>query len=156
MHGMFVDALPDSWGERIMRMFVDTGAAVTAEDVAWSLERAGNPDTGNPIQFIWSTVGNYTIDGSFEPVCQLAATPMVLVVQSYQVATKDRPHGRYVCWIPKQQILIKRPDIAKVVNLHVDRVGYWLYTNSPRENHRRREVFEQYGFEAGLEVLARS
>jgi type IV secretion system protein VirB4 len=58
--------------------------------------------------------------------------------------------------IPKQQILIKRPDIAKVVNLHVDRIGYWLYTNSPRENHRRREVFEQYGFEAGLEVLARS
>ena len=58
--------------------------------------------------------------------------------------------------IPKQQILIKRPDIAKVVNLHVDRVGYWLYTNSPRENHRRREAFEQYGFEAGLEVLARS
>jgi tripartite-type tricarboxylate transporter receptor subunit TctC len=26
--------------------------------------------------------GNYTVDGSFEPVCQLAATPMVLVVQS--------------------------------------------------------------------------
>jgi tripartite-type tricarboxylate transporter receptor subunit TctC len=26
--------------------------------------------------------GNYTVAGSFEPVCQLAATPMVLVVQS--------------------------------------------------------------------------
>jgi tripartite-type tricarboxylate transporter receptor subunit TctC len=26
--------------------------------------------------------GNYTVQGSFEPVCQLAATPMVLVVQS--------------------------------------------------------------------------
>ena len=26
--------------------------------------------------------GNYTVEGSFEPVCQLAATPMVLVVQS--------------------------------------------------------------------------
>jgi tripartite-type tricarboxylate transporter receptor subunit TctC len=25
--------------------------------------------------------GNYTVEGSFEPVCQLAATPMVLVVQ---------------------------------------------------------------------------
>ena len=58
--------------------------------------------------------------------------------------------------IPKQQILVKRPDIAKVVNLHVDRVGYWLYTNSPRENQRRREAFERHGFEAGLEMLARS
>ncbi len=40
------------------------GDPVTAEDVVWSLERAANPDSGNPIQFIWSTVGNYTIDGN--------------------------------------------------------------------------------------------
>ena len=58
--------------------------------------------------------------------------------------------------IPKQQILIKRPDLAKVVNLHVDRTGYWLYTNSPYDNARRREAFERYGFEQGLEVLSRS
>lgn len=40
------------------------GSPLTAEDVVWSLERAGNPDTGNPIQFIWSTIGNYSIDGN--------------------------------------------------------------------------------------------
>ena len=40
------------------------GVPVTAEDVVWSLERAADPDSGNPIQFIWSTVGNYTIDGN--------------------------------------------------------------------------------------------
>ena len=40
------------------------GVAVTPEDVVWSLERAGNPDTGNPIQFVWSKVGNYAIDGN--------------------------------------------------------------------------------------------
>ena len=40
------------------------GDPVTAEDVVWSLERAANPDSGNPIQFIWSTVGNYQIDGN--------------------------------------------------------------------------------------------
>jgi peptide/nickel transport system substrate-binding protein len=40
------------------------GSPVTPEDVAWSLERAGNPDTGNPIQFVWGKVGNFAIDGN--------------------------------------------------------------------------------------------
>jgi len=57
--------------------------------------------------------------------------------------------------IPKQQILIKRPDLAKVVNLHVDPTSYWLYTNSPYDNARRREAFERHGFERGLEILAK-
>ncbi len=39
------------------------GSPFTAEDVAWSLERAANPDTGNPINFIWSTLGNFVVDG---------------------------------------------------------------------------------------------
>ena len=29
------------------------GDPVTAEDVVWSLERAGDEKTGNPIQFVW-------------------------------------------------------------------------------------------------------
>ena len=52
------------------------GSPFTAEDVAWSLERAGKPETGNPIQFVWSKVGNFKVDGNkitadvkeFEPV----------------------------------------------------------------------------------------
>lgn len=40
------------------------GQPVTPEDVVWSLERAGNPDTGNPIQFVWGKAGNYRIDGN--------------------------------------------------------------------------------------------
>ncbi len=40
------------------------GASFTAEDVAWSLERAANPDTGNPIQFVWGTLANFTVDGN--------------------------------------------------------------------------------------------
>ena len=40
------------------------GSPVTPEDVAWSLERAGNPDTGNPIQFVWGKIGNFAIDGN--------------------------------------------------------------------------------------------
>jgi type IV secretory pathway VirB4 component len=56
--------------------------------------------------------------------------------------------------IPKQQILVKRPDMAKVVNLNVDRKDYWLYTSSPYDRERRREAFERYGFDQGLEILA--
>lgn len=40
------------------------GDPLTAEDVVWSLERAGNADTGNPIQFVWSKIGNFQIDGN--------------------------------------------------------------------------------------------
>jgi type IV secretion/conjugal transfer VirB4 family ATPase len=58
--------------------------------------------------------------------------------------------------VPKQQILIKRPDFSKVVNLRVDPIGYWLYTSNPYDNQRRREAFERYGFAHGLEQLARS
>lgn len=57
---------------------------------------------------------------------------------------------------PKQQILVKRPDLAKVVNLNVDRKGYWLYTNSPHDNQKKREAFERYGLSQGLEILSRS
>lgn len=57
--------------------------------------------------------------------------------------------------IPKQQFLLKRPDIAKLLNLHVDPAGYWLYTNSPYDNARRRDVFAEHGFERGLEILSK-
>ena len=56
--------------------------------------------------------------------------------------------------IPKQQFLIKTPELAKVANLTVDAKSYWLYTNDPYDNKKRKEAFETYGFERGLEVLA--
>ncbi len=56
--------------------------------------------------------------------------------------------------IPKQQFLIKTPELAKVANLNVDAKSYWLYTNDPYDNKKRKEAFEAYGFERGLEVLA--
>ena len=40
------------------------GSPFSAEDVAWSLQRAANPETGNPIQFIWGKVENITADGN--------------------------------------------------------------------------------------------
>jgi type IV secretion system protein TrbE len=56
--------------------------------------------------------------------------------------------------IPKQQFLIKTPELAKVANLTVDRKSYWIYTNDPFDNRKRKEAFETYGFEKGLDVLA--
>ena len=56
--------------------------------------------------------------------------------------------------IPKRQFLIKTPELAKVVNLDVDAKSYWLYTNDPYDNKKRKEAFEMYGFEKGLEILA--
>ena len=40
------------------------GSACTAEDVAWSLARAANPDTGNPINFVWGTLTNHRVEGN--------------------------------------------------------------------------------------------
>jgi type IV secretion/conjugal transfer VirB4 family ATPase len=55
--------------------------------------------------------------------------------------------------IPKRQFLIKTPELAKVANLNVDRRSYWLYTNDPYDNQKRKEAFDTYGFEKGLDVL---
>jgi type IV secretion/conjugal transfer VirB4 family ATPase len=56
--------------------------------------------------------------------------------------------------IPKQQFLIKTPELAKVANLAVDPKSYWLYTNDPFDNQKRKQAFAAHGFEKGLEILA--
>jgi type IV secretion system protein VirB4 len=56
--------------------------------------------------------------------------------------------------IPKQQFLIKTPELSKIANLHVDPKSYWLYTNDPYDNKKRKEAFDTFGFEKGLEALA--
>ena len=40
------------------------GSPFTAEDVAWSLARAADPATGNPIQFVWGTLANFAVEGN--------------------------------------------------------------------------------------------
>ncbi len=56
--------------------------------------------------------------------------------------------------VPKQQMLIKTPNVSKVANLNVDPKSYWIYTNDPFDNRRREEAFAAHGFEKGLEILA--
>ena len=58
--------------------------------------------------------------------------------------------------IPRQQMLLKRPDLAKVLTLTVDAKSYWIYTNTPIDNARVAETFREYGFEAGLNRLVAS
>jgi type IV secretion system protein VirB4 len=72
-----------------------------------------------------------------------------------QFHLNDTEVERIAVLIPKRQMLIKNPDRAKVVSLHVDAKSYWLYTNDPFDNRKRREAFETHGFERGLEILAR-
>ncbi|RMF40047.1 MAG: peptide ABC transporter substrate-binding protein [Alphaproteobacteria bacterium] len=60
------------WNEDRTKVWMDVregvrwqdGSPFGPEDIVWSLERAGKPETGNPIQFIWSTIGNFAIDGN--------------------------------------------------------------------------------------------
>lgn len=60
------------WNEDKTKLWMDVrkdvkwhdGAPFTPEDIVWSLERAAKKDGGNPIQFIWSTAGNYKIEGN--------------------------------------------------------------------------------------------
>jgi type IV secretion system protein VirB4 len=63
---------------------------------------------------------------------------------------------RIASLIPKRQILVKKPNLAKVLNLNVDPQQYWLYTNSPYDDVRKREVFERHGVKLGLDILGRS
>lgn len=58
--------------------------------------------------------------------------------------------------IPRQQLLLKRPDLTKVLTLTVDPKSYWIYTNTPIENERVAAIFREHGFEAGLALLAAS
>ena len=39
------------------------GSALTTDDVVWSLTRAGDPKSGNPIQFIWGNLSNFQVNG---------------------------------------------------------------------------------------------
>src|SRR5580700_10429552 len=39
------------------------GSPLTPEDVVWSIERAGDPKGGNPVAFVWGSLGGFKIEG---------------------------------------------------------------------------------------------
>ncbi|PTX03213.1 ABC transporter substrate-binding protein [Pararhodobacter aggregans] len=60
------------WNEDRTQVWMDVregvkwhdGSDFSAEDVAWSLARAADPATGNPIQFVWGTLANHRVEGN--------------------------------------------------------------------------------------------
>jgi hypothetical protein len=58
--------------------------------------------------------------------------------------------------MPRHQLLLKRPDLTKVLTLAVDPKSYWIYTNTPIDNDRVAAMFQEHGFEAGLDRLSAS
>lgn len=54
---------------------------------------------------------------------------------------------------PRQDLLLKRPGLTKVLSLAVDPKSYWIYTNTPLDNAKVAEIFQELGFEAGLDRL---
>jgi type IV secretion system protein VirB4 len=55
---------------------------------------------------------------------------------------------------PRQQVLLKRPDVAKVLNLHVDPASYWIYTNTPSDNDRLAAVRRDGDLRQAVDRLA--
>jgi type IV secretion system protein VirB4 len=55
---------------------------------------------------------------------------------------------------PRQQVLLKRPDVAKVLNLHVDPESYWIYTNTPIDNDRLAALSRDGDLRHAVELLA--
>jgi type IV secretion system protein VirB4 len=58
--------------------------------------------------------------------------------------------------MPRRQLLLKRPHLAKVLTLSVDSRSYWLYTNTPMDNERVAAAIREHGFAEGLDRLAES
>jgi type IV secretion system protein TrbE len=55
---------------------------------------------------------------------------------------------------PRSQFLLKRPGLAKVLTLNVDRQSYHLYTNTPMDNARFDALVREHGFDQALNRLA--
>jgi type IV secretion system protein TrbE len=56
--------------------------------------------------------------------------------------------------VPPGQMLIRKAQSSKRVQLNVDSVSHWMATNNARDNLRKREYFARFGVAEGLRHLA--
>ncbi len=56
--------------------------------------------------------------------------------------------------IPPGQMLIRKAQSSKKVQLNVDSVSHWMATNNARDNLKKRDYFERFGIAEGLRRLA--
>jgi type IV secretion system protein VirB4 len=57
--------------------------------------------------------------------------------------------------VPPGQMLIRKAQSSKKVQLNVDSVSHWTATNNARDNLKKREYFERFGIAEGLRRLAK-
>jgi type IV secretion system protein VirB4 len=56
--------------------------------------------------------------------------------------------------VPPGQMLIRKAQTSKKVQLNVDSVSHWTATNNSRDNLKKRDYFERFGIAEGLRRLA--
>ena len=56
--------------------------------------------------------------------------------------------------VPPGQMLIRKAQSSKKVQLNVDSVSHWMATNNARDNLKKRDYFDRFGFADGLRHLA--
>lgn len=56
--------------------------------------------------------------------------------------------------IPPGQMLIRKAQSSKKVQLNVDSVSYWIATNNARDNLKKRDYFARFDIAEGVRRLA--
>ncbi|MGD0793616.1 MAG: hypothetical protein ABR920_17785 [Terriglobales bacterium] len=56
--------------------------------------------------------------------------------------------------VPPGQMLIRKAQTSKKVQLNVDSVSHWMATNNARDNLKKRDYFQRFGIADGLRHLA--
>jgi type IV secretion system protein VirB4 len=56
--------------------------------------------------------------------------------------------------VPPGQMLIRKAQSSKKVQLNVDSVSYWISTNNAPDNLKKRDYFARYGIAEGIRQLA--
>ena len=56
--------------------------------------------------------------------------------------------------VPPGQMLIRKAQSSKKVQLNVDSVSYWMATNNAPDNLKKRDYFARYGVAEGIRQLA--
>src|SRR3984885_13173373 len=56
--------------------------------------------------------------------------------------------------VPPGQMLIRKAQSSKKVQLNVDSISHWMATNNPRDNLKKRDYFRRFGIADGLQRLA--
>jgi len=57
--------------------------------------------------------------------------------------------------VPPGQMLIRKAQTSKKVQLNVDSISHWMATNNPRDNLKKRDYFLRFGIADGLRHLAK-